>query len=87
MPERVRGNRKTMSGIVVSDKMDKSVVVQVERLVKHPIYKKYIRRRAKFHAHDESNQARRGDTVEIIQSRPLSKTKHWRVCRIVDREG
>lgn len=77
--------RKRMVGVVVSDKMDKTVVVVVNRLVPHPAYKKYIRRRAKFHAHDERNEAREGDTVEIIQSRPLSKTKHWRISRIVER--
>jgi small subunit ribosomal protein S17 len=72
--------------VVVSDKMDKTVVVLVNRLVKHPIYKKYIRRRAKFMAHDEANTARLGDTVEIIQSRPLSRLKRWRLTRIINRE-
>jgi small subunit ribosomal protein S17 len=68
---------------VVSDKMDKTVVVLVNRQVKHPVYKKYIRRRAKFMAHDEKNQARMGDTVEIIQSRPLSKLKRWRLIKVI----
>jgi small subunit ribosomal protein S17 len=76
-----------MTGVVVSDKMDKTVVVLVSRLIKHPIYKKYIRRRAKFMAHDEQNSARMGDTVEIIESRPLSKFKRWRLTRIVERRA
>jgi small subunit ribosomal protein S17 len=67
--------------------MDKTVVVLVNRLVKHPVYKKYIRRRAKFMAHDEKNSARLGDTVEIIQSRPLSRLKRWRLTRILDRQA
>lgn len=73
----------TLVGKVVSDKMDKTVVVLVNRLVKHPVYKKYIRRRAKFMAHDEKNQARMGDTVEIIQSRPLSRLKRWRLTKVI----
>ncbi len=80
-------NRKRLVGEVVSDKMDKTVVVVVNRLVKHPIYKKYIRRTARFKAHDENNQARMGDKVEIIQSRPLSRTKRWRLAKIVDRQA
>jgi small subunit ribosomal protein S17 len=67
--------------------MDKTVVVLVNRLVKHPVYKKYIRRRAKFMAHDEKNSARLGDTVEIIQSRPLSRLKRWRLTRILARQA
>jgi small subunit ribosomal protein S17 len=63
--------------------MDKTVVVLVNRQVKHPVYKKYIRRRAKFMAHDEKNLARMGDTVEIIQSRPLSKLKRWRLIKVI----
>ncbi len=85
MTETNRGNAKTLTGVVVSDKMDKTVVVQVERLVKHPVYKKYVRRRAKFMAHDESNDCRVGDTVLIRQSRPLSRTKRWRVSKIMER--
>lgn len=80
-----RGNAKALTGIVVSDKMDKTVVVQVERLVKHPIYKKYVRRRAKFMAHDEANDCRVGDTVLIRQSRPLSRQKRWRVSKVLER--
>jgi small subunit ribosomal protein S17 len=67
--------------------MDKTVVVLVNRLVKHPVYKKYIRRRAKFMAHDEQNSARLGDTVEIIQSRPLSRLKRWRLTKILARQA
>ena len=70
MADKERGNAKALAGLVVSDKMDKTVVVQVERLVKHPVYKKYVRRRAKFMAHDETNDCRVGDTVLIRQSRP-----------------
>ncbi|ADK86282.1 30S ribosomal protein S17 [Desulfarculus baarsii DSM 2075] len=80
-----RGNAKALTGVVVSDKMDKTVVVQVERLVKHPIYKKYVRRRAKFMAHDEANDCRVGDTVLIRQSRPLSRLKRWRVSKVLER--
>jgi small subunit ribosomal protein S17 len=72
-------------GTVVSDKMDKTVIVIVERLVKHRLYKKYIRRRSKFTAHDENNTSKIGDKVLIIQSRPLSKTKRWRVSKIVEK--
>jgi len=74
-----------MVGTVVSDGMDKTVIVLVERLVKHKFYKKYIRRRSKFAAHDENNASRVGDKVLIIQSRPLSKTKRWRVSEIVEK--
>lgn len=74
-----------MVGMVVSDKMDKTIVVQVERLVKHKLYKKYIRRRTKFAAHDESNACSQGDKVLITESRPLSRTKRWRVSRIVEK--
>lgn len=74
-----------MVGTVVSDSMDKTVIVLVERLVKHKLYKKFIRRRSKFAAHDENNASRVGDKVMIIQSRPLSKTKRWRVSEIVEK--
>jgi small subunit ribosomal protein S17 len=82
-----RRPNQTITGVVVSDKRDKTVVVLVNRLVKHPVYKKYIRRRAKFMAHDEQNSARLGDTVEIIQSRPLSRLKRWRLTRILARQA
>ncbi len=77
--------RRQVVGTVVSDKMDKTVIVLVERLVKHRLYKKYIRRRSKFTAHDENNSSKVGDKVLIIQSRPLSKTKRWRVSKIVEK--
>ncbi len=78
-------NRKQFVGVVVSDKMDKTVVVMVERLVEHPLYKKYIRRRKKFMAHDEENACRIGDKVLIEETRPLSKHKRWRVRQILER--
>jgi small subunit ribosomal protein S17 len=80
-----RGLRKTQTGIVISDKMDKTVVVQVDRLVKHPVYKKYVRRRAKYKAHDESNSCQNGDRVVISECRPISKTKRWQVSQIVEK--
>ena len=80
-----RGSRRQLGGIVVSDKMDKTVVVMVERLVKHRLYKKYIRRRTKFTVHDEDNRCRMGDKVIITESRPLSKMKRWRVSNIVEK--
>jgi small subunit ribosomal protein S17 len=80
-----RGLQKTRTGIVVSDKMDKTVVVQVDRLVRHPMYKKYVRRRAKYTAHDETNSCKVGDRVLIRETRPLSKTKRWRVSEIIER--
>jgi small subunit ribosomal protein S17 len=79
--------RKRLVGLVVSDKMEKTIVVVVNRLVKHPTYKKYIRRRVKFTAHDEQNTAHLGDTVEIVQSRPLSRTKRWRLAKILERQA
>jgi small subunit ribosomal protein S17 len=78
-----RGIKRQLVGTVVSSKMDKTVIVLVERLVKHRLYHKYIRRRSKFAAHDENNTCDRGDRVSIIESRPLSKTKKWRVNKIV----
>ncbi|MEE4357675.1 MAG: 30S ribosomal protein S17 [Desulfococcaceae bacterium] len=78
-----RGMRRQLTGTIVSDKMDKTVIVLVERLVKHPLYHKYIRRRAKFAAHDEKNACRIGDKVLITGSRPISKTKKWRVSEIL----
>jgi small subunit ribosomal protein S17 len=80
-----RGLRKTQTGIVISDKMDKTVVVQVDRLVKHPVYRKYVRRRAKFKAHDENNTCQKGDRVVISETRPVSKTKRWQVSQIVEK--
>ena len=80
-----RGIRKTKLGTVVSDKMEKTVVVRVERLVQHPVYKKYIKRRTTYKAHDENNEFRIGDRVEIIETRPISKDKRWRVLKLVER--
>jgi small subunit ribosomal protein S17 len=82
---KTRGTTRQVNGIIVSNKMEKTVVVQVERLVKHPLYKKYIRRRNKFMAHDKDNSCQIGDRVEITESRPLSKTKRWRVSRILQK--
>lgn len=80
-----RGNRKTQVGVVVSDKMDKTVVVRVSHLVKHPVYNKYIKRSVKYKAHDEENSCKSGDRVLIVETRPLSKDKRWRVRQIIDR--
>jgi small subunit ribosomal protein S17 len=80
---KTRGMKRQLVGTITSDKMDKTVVVQVERLVKHRLYKKYVRRRAKFAAHDEKNRCGIGDTVMITESRPLSKSKKWRVSEIL----
>lgn len=80
-----RGNRKSQVGIVVSDKMDKTVVVRVSHLVKHPVYNKYIKRSVKYKAHDEENSCKSGDRVLIAETRPLSKDKRWRVRQIIDR--
>ncbi|QTA85378.1 30S ribosomal protein S17 [Desulfonema magnum] len=78
-----RGMRRQVVGRVVSNKMDKTVIVQVERLVKHNFYHKYVRRRTKFAAHDENNICQIGDKVSITESRPMSKTKRWRVNKVV----
>jgi small subunit ribosomal protein S17 len=80
-----RNKRKTKVGRVVSDKMDKTIVVSVERLSRHPLYKRVIRLTTRFKAHDEANEARLGDTVLIEESRPLSATKRWRMIQIVAR--
>ena len=71
--------RKTRSGLVVSDRMDKTIVVQIDRMVMHPIYKKFVKHRVKYKVHDETNEARVGDTVLIEECRPLSKQKRWRM--------
>lgn len=80
-----RGMKRQLQGMVVSDRMDKTIVVMVERLVKHRLYQKYVRRRSKFSAHDETNTCRIGDQVIITESRPLSKTKRWRVSKVVEK--
>jgi small subunit ribosomal protein S17 len=80
-----RGARKKKVGTIVSDKMDKTVVVRVERLVPHEEYKKYVKRRENYKAHDEKNEFQVGDRVEIVETRPLSKDKRWRVARLIER--
>ncbi len=76
---------RALTGRVTSNKMDKTITVAIERLVKHPVYGKYIRRTTKLHAHDESNECREGDLVTVKQCRPLSKTKSWMLVGVVDR--
>ena len=83
MPERKRGNPKLRTGVVIGNKMDKTVVVEVRTTVLHPRYKKYIQRRRRFKAHDEANACNLGDQVEIVESRPKSKTKNWRVRKVL----
>ena len=80
-----RNLRKTRTGKVVSDKMDKTVVVAIADNVKHPLYKKIIKRTVKFKAHDENNEAKIGDIVEVMETRPLSKDKHFRLVKIVEK--
>ena len=84
-PTAERGNRRVETGIVTRDKMNKTRRVEIPRLVKHPRYGKYIKRRTICKVHDEKNESRTGDTVEIMETRPLSKTKCWRLLRIVTR--
>ena len=79
MPKRI------LEGVVVSDKGDKTIVVKVDLIRSHPRYKKVVRRSVKFHAHDEQNTAAIGDTVRIVETRPLSKTKHWRLAEVVEK--
>ncbi len=78
-----RRQRKIRTGVVVSNKMDKTVVVEVTRTVQHPVYKKFVRRRKRFMAHDEDNRCRIGDQVAIVETRPLSRNKHWRVRKVI----
>ena len=80
-----RASRKTRIGLVVSDKMEKTVVVSIERRVQHPVYGKMVRRTKRLKAHDERNDAKTGDTVRIMETRPMSKDKRWRVVEIVER--
>jgi small subunit ribosomal protein S17 len=84
-PEYERGRRQERRGIVVSDKADKTIIVKVDVIKSHPKYKKVIRSTVKFHAHDEANTAGLGDTVRIVETRPLSKLKHWRLAEIVEK--
>ena len=86
MEEKLTRNlRKEKIGVVVSDKMEKSIVVAVKRKVKHPIYGKFVNKTTKFHAHDEENTCNVGDTVRIMETRPLSKSKCWRLVEIIER--
>ena len=81
--ETIKKNKKELIGLIVSDKMDKSVVVQVERFIPHVVYKKFVKQFKKYHAHDEKNECKIGDMVKIIETRPLSKLKRFRVSEIV----
>ncbi len=80
-----RNNRKSQTGVVVSDKMDKTVVIEVSSHVRHPLYKKYIKRTVRLKAHDENNECGIGDTVRVMETRPLSKDKHWRVVSLIEK--
>lgn len=84
MEKNTRGDRKVRIGTVVSDKMDKTVVFQVERKTQHPIYKRVIKRTKRFKAHDENNKCRVGDKIKVMETRPLSKDKRWRVIEIIE---
>jgi len=83
-PEHERGRRQERRGVVVSSAMDKTIVVEVDTIKAHPRYKKVVRRSTKFHAHDERNEAKVGDVVRIVETRPLSKTKYWRLAEVVE---
>jgi small subunit ribosomal protein S17 len=76
-------NKRTLVGVVTSDKMQKTITVEVTRLVKHPTYGKYVRRRSRFKAHDERSEAKEGDTVQVVECRPLSRTKRWRLQKVL----
>ncbi len=80
-----RGRRKVRTGLVISDGMDKTVMVRIDRQVKHPLYEKTVRRSSKLAAHDEANDAHVGDTVRLMETRPLSKSKRWRVVEVIER--
>ena len=80
-----RNLRKTKIGVVTSNRMEKTVTVEIERKVKHPMYGKFVKKTTKFHAHDEKNECGIGDTVKIMEARPLSKTKHWRLVVVVEK--
>ena len=83
--ENIRNLRKERVGVVVSNKMDKSIVIAVKRKVKHPIYGKFVNKTTKLHAHDEENTCNIGDTVKVAETRPISKTKSWRLVEIIER--
>lgn len=80
-----QGNKRTIKGVVTSDKMDKTIVVKAERFVKHAIFHKYVRKHVKYKAHDEQNQCKVGDKVLIIEARPMSRDKRWRMIEILER--
>jgi small subunit ribosomal protein S17 len=77
--------KRTLTGKVISDKMDKTITIKVERQVKHPLYGKFIKRSTKVHAHDESNECKMGDTVTVVECRPLSKSKSWQLVEVVEK--
>ncbi len=81
--DKPRQTRKTQTGVVTSDKMDKTITIVSERKVRHPLYEKFIKRRVKLHVHDEKNEAKTGDLVEVTATRPLSKLKRWRLVKVV----
>ena len=85
MSEQKQQNERTVTGRVVSDKMNKSITVLVERRVKHPVYGKFVRKSTKLHAHDENNECKEGDLVTIAECRPISKTKAWRLVEVVEK--
>ena len=85
MSEKLTKTVRTLSGVVISDKMNASIVVRVERQVKHPIYAKFIRRSTKLHVHDPENKCKAGDFVAIKECRPISKTKHWELVEILEK--
>lgn len=80
-----RNRRKVRVGKVVSDRMDKTVVVEIDRLIKHPVYKRYVKRTKKYSVHDEENTCRVGDTIRFMETRPLSRSKRWRLVEVVER--
>lgn len=85
MSEIERNVRKTRTGLVTSDKMDKTITVAVERKVRHPLYGKFLKKTSKFKAHDENNECGIGDTVKIMETKPLSKTKRWRLVEVIEK--
>lgn len=87
VPETPTAKRREMTGVVLSNKADKTIAVRIDRRVKHPVYGKIVRRSSKLAAHDERNECREGDVVTIVETRPISKTKSWRLGRIVERAG
>ncbi len=86
MSEAATATNRTLQGVVVSDKMDKTITVAIERKVKHPVYGKFVKRTTKVHAHDESNECKAGDTVIVEQCKPISKSKTWRLVQVIASE-